>query len=175
MSRQPTVVVCQDCGRPVRTPMSRARRRGAGCERRRRRAYRVVAVPLPGMPARAGQRVQTGPDLLTLLDTLPAGQHDHAAVTIPPRRSAPGPAGRKPTTTRGHRFAPDSAVPADPYTGLWVCATCHCPGRAGDAHHQADGVWSPSALPGLVLPPHVAAAARARDLAILGERDDDDD
>jgi len=46
-------VLCQDCERPVRTPQSRAERRGAECRRRRKRRLRAIAalVPLPGIDA----------------------------------------------------------------------------------------------------------------------------
>lgn len=56
------LVECLRCGRPLRTPVSRARRTGEGCWRKLRRGARAAgaAVALPGMPA-AGQ---TGPDLL---------------------------------------------------------------------------------------------------------------
>lgn len=70
------------------------------------------------------------------------------------------PAPRLPT----HRFAAAEDVPADPYTGRSVCVRCGKPGAPGDAQHPLDVARPPS--------PAVAAAARARDLAILGETDE---
>lgn len=65
-----------------------------------------------------------------------------------------------------HPFTVDPDTPADGYTGLHVCLTCSKTGRPGDAQHPADAHIPPP------LPPALAAAARARDAAILGERDD---
>ncbi|MEU7620518.1 hypothetical protein AB0B27_31125 [Micromonospora rifamycinica] len=56
------IVACQDCNTPCRTPVSRARRVGAGCWRKRRAEARRVAAAatastLPWAP-------QTGPSLV---------------------------------------------------------------------------------------------------------------
>ncbi|MFI6161707.1 DUF6011 domain-containing protein [Micromonospora haikouensis] len=75
MADQP-LVVCLGCGRPLRTPASRARRIGAGCWRKRRRLARAQAAPvvLPGMSAgRGGPAAQTGPSLLDDVDQVDAG------------------------------------------------------------------------------------------------------
>lgn len=58
-------VLCLDCATPVRTAVSRARRIGEGCWRKRRRKARELAAPvaLPGLAGRGGPG-QTGPDLL---------------------------------------------------------------------------------------------------------------
>ncbi|SCL43210.1 hypothetical protein GA0074692_6766 [Micromonospora pallida] len=53
-------VTCIDCGRPVRTPASRARRIGEGCWRERKAAARAAAAEaasatLPGMSGRGGR------------------------------------------------------------------------------------------------------------------------
>lgn len=66
-----------------------------------------------------------------------------------------------------HPFIADPAMPADPYTGLSVCARCHKLGQPGDAQHPPDALIPPD------LPSELAAAARARDAAILGETGDD--
>lgn len=53
----PTPVWCIDCGRQVHTPVSRARRIGAGCWRARQAAARAAARPvaLPGMSGHGGR------------------------------------------------------------------------------------------------------------------------
>ncbi|MBM7083627.1 DUF6011 domain-containing protein [Micromonospora humidisoli] len=58
-------VLCRLCDRPLRTPVSRARRIGAGCWRNLRAELRAQRLPvaLPGMSGRGGP-TQTGPDLL---------------------------------------------------------------------------------------------------------------
>lgn len=65
-----------------------------------------------------------------------------------------------------HDFVRDPDVPGDAYTQLAVCRTCGKPGKPGDAQHPRRAELPPA------LPPALAAAARARDFAILGERDD---
>ncbi|TDB87494.1 hypothetical protein E1091_15740 [Micromonospora fluostatini] len=76
-------VVCLDCGRPVRTAVSRARRVGSGCWRERRRAARAQAAPvaLPGLGTLAGHGDQAGHDGENLLTGLaaPAAVDDPAA------------------------------------------------------------------------------------------------
>lgn len=74
---------------------------------------------------------------------------------------------RRATTVPAHPFVVDELTPADPYTELAVCATCHKPGHAGDAQHPT----TPAPIP--TLPASVAAEYRARDAAILGETHDD--
>jgi len=64
-------VECLRCGRPLRTPASRARRTGEGCWRKQRRGVRAaVAAALPGMPAASPG----------LLDTAPAPVQDGPAA-----------------------------------------------------------------------------------------------
>lgn len=69
---EPVEVPCQVCRRPCRSPVSRARRVGAGCWRKLRRRARQSAVPvaLPGLSGRGGPG-QAGPDLLDDVDELP--------------------------------------------------------------------------------------------------------
>ncbi|MFG3418719.1 DUF6011 domain-containing protein [Micromonospora sp. NPDC048063] len=62
---------CQDCGRELRTPASRARGRGPVCEAKSRPA----PAALPGLTGRAGgSPAQAGPDLLTTADQDDAGE-----------------------------------------------------------------------------------------------------
>lgn len=70
---------------------------------------------------------------------------------------------RLPRAARPHAFVVDELTPADPYTGLACCQVCRKPGRPGDAQH-------PTTPDAPVLPAALAAAARDRDAAILGER-----
>jgi hypothetical protein len=66
-----------------------------------------------------------------------------------------------------HQHNPDPDIPAD-HRGHQRCSTCGLMGRQGDAHH-------PNSPPLPVARPLTAeqrAAARDRDAAILGERDD---
>ncbi|MDG4768755.1 hypothetical protein [Solwaraspora sp. WMMD792] len=56
-------------------------------------------------------------------------------------------------------------LPAD-HRGRRVCVVCGLLGEPGDAHH-------PITLPTTPVSPVLAAAAAARDAAILGERDAD--
>ncbi|WP_319460063.1 hypothetical protein [Micromonospora sp. RTP1Z1] len=62
----PPPVLCLDCSTPCRSPLSRARRVGSGCWRKRRRKARAQAVPvaLPGLSGRGARAGQDGPDLL---------------------------------------------------------------------------------------------------------------
>ncbi|MFG3709189.1 hypothetical protein ACGF7U_31285 [Micromonospora sp. NPDC047670] len=64
----PTEVLCLDCKTPVKTAVSRARRIGEGCWRKRRAAARAqrALVALPGLGPRAA--AQTGPGLLDDVD-----------------------------------------------------------------------------------------------------------
>ncbi|MEW2383351.1 hypothetical protein AB0873_14850 [Micromonospora sp. NPDC047707] len=70
---KPADVVCLRCERPVKTPLSRARRVGSGCWRILRADARARRVPvaLPGLD-RPAAATQAGPDLLEDVD--PAGE-----------------------------------------------------------------------------------------------------
>lgn len=68
MSEEQPLVVCKDCARPCKTPVSRARRIGARCWRKRRAAARKLAATMTSSTLPIGQ---DGP---TLLDDLPPGQ-----------------------------------------------------------------------------------------------------
>lgn len=67
-----------------------------------------------------------------------------------------------------HPFTPDPDVPAD-HRGRGTCATCRLIGEPGDGHHPLAAPLPP-ARP---LTPERAAEVRAREAAILGERDDE--
>jgi hypothetical protein len=79
---------------------------------------------------------------------------------------------QRPSQVPLHGFEPDPDTPL-PFTlkpppeGTAMCLHCRMPGRAGDDRHP-DGM-----LPPPTLPPDLAAAYRAHDNAITGERDDD--
>ena len=69
-----------------------------------------------------------------------------------------------------HDFNADPDVPAD-HRDRQRCKTCGVMGAAGDARHPtARPAGPPRPRP---LPPELAAAAAARDAAILGEHDDE--
>lgn len=61
-------------------------------------------------------------------------------------------------------FVPEPGAPAD-HRGRVACRRCHLLGKPGDARHP-DGMLPPPALP-----PALAAAARAHDNAVLGEKE----
>ncbi|MEU0081398.1 DUF6011 domain-containing protein [Micromonospora tulbaghiae] len=65
------LVLCLDCNRKCKTPVSRARRIGAKCWRKRRALARAQAAPvaLPGLAGRGGRAGQPGPDLLDATDS----------------------------------------------------------------------------------------------------------
>lgn len=67
-----------------------------------------------------------------------------------------------------HQHVPDTDFPAD-HRGRQRCTTCGLMGRQGDGHHP-DAPPLPQARP---LSPGLAEAAKARDAAILGEKEDD--
>lgn len=66
-----------------------------------------------------------------------------------------------------HQHLADPAVPAD-HRGRQRCSVCGLMGKLGDAHHP-DPAKAPRPRP---MSPDLAAAAREREAAILGERDD---
>jgi hypothetical protein len=77
-----------------------------------------------------------------------------------------------PSRIRQHAFEadPDTALPWSLKGwpgGTAMCQQCKLPGRVGDERHP-DGM-----LPPPTLPPALAAAYRAHDNAITGEKDDD--
>jgi hypothetical protein len=71
-------------------------------------------------------------------------------------------------TAARHPFIADPDVPAD-FWGRRHCTTCRLPGKPGDTRHQPD--QPEPAKPLRQLPPEEAEEYRARDAAILGERD----
>lgn len=75
---------------------------------------------------------------------------------------------RKTSRVHPHQHVPDPDVPAD-HRGHQRCRTCGLMGAQGDKHHP-DAPPLPPARP---LPPGLAQAARDRDNAILGEREED--
>lgn len=70
MADQTSVVVCADCGTPVRTPKSRAERLGAGCRRKRAARRRAAARPvtLPGLSGHGGRAAGPGQDPIDGVD-----------------------------------------------------------------------------------------------------------
>jgi hypothetical protein len=81
---------------------------------------------------------------------------------VPARRVTPARAAAP------HPFVEDADVPAD-FWGRKHCTTCRLPGKPGDTRHLSD---EPAPAPPVrQLPPDVAEEYRARDAAILGERD----
>ncbi|WFF07225.1 hypothetical protein O7622_01090 [Micromonospora sp. WMMD1076] len=62
---------------------------------------------------------------------------------------------------------PDPELGTDWY-GKETCRTCHRPGTADDAAHRPP---PPPPVPQTRISPALAAAAQARDAAILGEHD----
>lgn len=68
-----------------------------------------------------------------------------------------------------HPFVEDPDMPAN-HRGELTCRTCRLTGRQGDGRHPD---LAPP-LPARPLSPALAEAAHARDAAILGEKEDDD-
>ncbi|SNY28909.1 hypothetical protein [Paractinoplanes atraurantiacus] len=79
--------------------------------------------------------------------------------------------GRAESRVAPHLLIADPQIPAD-YWGRSRCTVCRRLGKAGDADH-IDPEAPPAAPPPRPLDPDFAEAARARDAAILGERDDE--
>ncbi len=70
-----------------------------------------------------------------------------------------------------HQFTPEPDFPAD-HRGRRRCQACGLMGAPGDPHHPIpDTAATTRPRP---LPPALAAAAAARDAAILGEKDEDE-
>ncbi|MFG2054795.1 hypothetical protein ACGFI9_12260 [Micromonospora sp. NPDC048930] len=63
MGEEQARVPCLDCGTPCRSALSRSRRIGSGCWRKRRRKARAQAAPVP-LPGLSGRRGRAGQDLL---------------------------------------------------------------------------------------------------------------
>lgn len=75
----------------------------------------------------------------------------------------------KPSRVHPHQFVQDPDMPPD-HRGRHTCKTCRIVGQPGDPHHPA----APPLPPARPLAPDLAAAAHARDAAILGEKEDEE-
>ncbi|WP_319460064.1 hypothetical protein [Micromonospora sp. RTP1Z1] len=75
---------------------------------------------------------------------------------------------KSPTPRLCPGFDPDPELGTD-WNGRQICRHCQRPGEPGDPGHTPPPPPTPKELP-----PAFAAAAQARDAAILGERDRED-
>jgi hypothetical protein len=170
-------VLCRDCRRPVHTAVSKARRLGEGCARRRRRRFRAQQLPLVSLAAAAGRRDPRGDQhrqALLELDQLTGSLRDRTdeleqkVHSIQTARPEPDPDPKAP-----HKYAPQPGDQTKDWAGkpATPCRWCQRP-RANSIHRRPRG---PRKSKGDARRELLADAGRARDRAVLGERDDQED
>ncbi|MCW6005553.1 hypothetical protein K1W54_13335 [Micromonospora sp. CPCC 205371] len=147
-------VECLDCGQPLRDPLSRALHRGPVCRRRLRIARAGVALPL--LPRAAFVAAVPGQTALPL---------DAATDTVPEAVPADRPDPKAP-----HPYEADPADETRDWSGKPTapCRWCLLP-RQNTIHRRPR---TPRKSPTDRRRELLAAAGRARDFAVLGERDD---